>query len=295
MKLRKGYIGLGIILLISLASAGWGDIGVEKLTADLEWRGLFIGTFYKFLLPSLVEFYSSLQSTIVANPPLYHSLIYGPLSSIIALLEPIYILSILACGFYLILVAGSPKGRARAKSLLPKLMASMVLVTLSPYILELILSASGELTKDLFSLASSSGNIFLETFTYLTQEFAKKSTLSLEGGHLFLVSAILMTLSIFTMITLRYLLITLLIIIFPLAIFLYFLDFTKSIGRKLLEQTFIWSFAQGAMALIFIVANLGITLLNLSGTLKILAGLGASILLVISPLILFLIVRRFLP
>lgn len=293
IKMRKISF-LALLGLATLVKASWGEVGLERLIADFGWRGLLIGTFYKFVLPAFFNFYDSLPQVIIINPPLYHSLIFNPLSFFIKILEPLYVLAILSLGFYLILASGSPQGRAKAKALLPKLIISMVLVTLSPYLLKLLLSASREFSQDLLNL-SPARNIFLETFLGLTQHFANKAALSLSSSYIFLVASLLLTFGIFVTIALRYLLLTLFLILFPLALFLYFLDFSKGLGRKILEQTFIWSFTQGIIALIFVGSNLGITILNLTGNLKILAGVSASFLLIISPSILFILVRRFLP
>jgi hypothetical protein len=285
-----------IFAFTTITSAYWGDIALEKLVADANWRGLFIGVFYRFIAPSLVRFFDYLEQIILMNPPLNHSLIYTPLSFFIKILEPVYVFAIIVCGFYLIFMSGSPQGRAKAKSLLPKLIISMVLVTLSPYILQLLLNASVTLANDILVLNPAKGkNIYLETFNYIGWEFAYKTAIDFDIGYVILLLGFLLIFGIFFAITLRYILLTTFLILFPLAIFFYFFDITKGLGRKMLEQTFIWAFAQGMYALIYVLSTLGVIFLGLDGRAMIITGLVASFIFIISPFTLFILIRRFLP
>ncbi|MCK4492039.1 MAG: hypothetical protein KAU03_05410, partial [Candidatus Altiarchaeales archaeon] len=149
---KKWILSIAVGLsLISLVSA-WGDLGAEKLVAELEWRGLFTSTVHQLIISSLSGIYTLIPEMIASNPVVGHSLIWNPLTYFIKILEPLYVLTIILVGFYLILMSGSPSGRVRAKSLLPRLIVSMVLVTLSPYILRISLRASESLTRGVLGM-----------------------------------------------------------------------------------------------------------------------------------------------
>jgi len=295
MKKRAAILGVSIFFLIAAVSGAWGDIATEKLVADFGWRGLFIGIFYNVLLPPIIAFHNDLPLQIALNPAIENPSIYTPLTFFIKILEPVYIILLILCGFYIILMSSSPKGRANAKSLLPRLFISMILVTLSPYVLKFLFNASQTLSEDILAFNPANINVFRETIILLTNEFATKTAISFEGGHLFFLIEFFLILGIFLMLALRYIILTIFAIMFPLAIFLYFFDNTKAIGRKMIEQTFLWSFSQAILALVFVTANISVDILAFKGTLLFLAGFTASVLFILTPICLFVIIRRFLP
>lgn len=296
INMKKRWI-LSLVVglsLISLVSA-WGDQGAEKLVAELEWRGLFTSTVHQLIISSISEVYAFIPEMIASNPAIGHSLIWDPLTYFIKILEPLYVLTIILVGFYLILMSGSPSGRVRAKSLLPRLIVSMVLVTLSPYILRISLGASESLTRGVLNMNPPGENIFLETFESMAGIFANKALISMEGSHFFLLIALIISLGIFILLALRYVMLILFIILLPISIFLYFINPTRSVGRAMIEQNIIWMITQVFCALVFVSSNIGMPLLNLGGDLEILAGLTASIIFIISPIIPILIIRKILP
>jgi len=288
------------ILMLSLSFSSlvwgtWGDTAADKLVAEFGWRGIFIGVFYNVLLPPLLKFHEHLPSIIRENPKVEDPIIYSPLSTFIKILEPFYIVLIISCGFYIILLSISPKERANAKSLLPRLLMSMILVTLSPYMLRFLFSASEELSSDILSFNPQSANIFRETTILLTNEFATKTAISFEAGHFIFLIEMLLILLVFLMVAFRYVVLTIFTVLTPLAIFFYFLNTTKSIGRKILEQTFLWSFLQAVFAFIFVVSNISVETLALRGNLLILTGFIASLIFIFAPIAIFFAIRRFLP
>ncbi|MEM4347049.1 MAG: hypothetical protein QW802_00475, partial [Candidatus Altiarchaeota archaeon] len=284
-----------VLITISTVTHGktFGDVAIEKLALEFNWRGIFIGVFYNVLLPSILIFYDNLQLMILQNPQLDNPLINGALVFFINLLEPFYVITIILCGFYLILMSSSPRGRANAKSLLLRLLISMFLVTLSIPILKFIFSASENLTSDILNFNPQGANIFRDAIIRFSNEFATKTAISFSGGHIFLMIEILLFFGIFSILSLRYLLLTIFSILMPLGIFFYFFNTTKTVGRKIFEQVFIWSFSQVILALVFTIGNISASIL--SHDLLLFIGFTASLLFISSPIALFIIMKRFLP
>ena len=280
-----------ILILASTSTAFWGQAGIDRLNADLEWRGLFVGVVYKLMIPRFIGLYNDIGEIILLNPPLEHSSIWSHLIYFIEFLQPFYLLSLLACGFYLLFMSGSIKGRERAKGAFVKLLLSMVFVTLSPRIIGLMLRLSRALTEEILRYSPNT-NVPLDTFKGLTGIFSHSALVSLDGGYFFLILAIMLTFGLFVTLAFRYVVLMLFIIVFPVALFLYFIDLTKGLGRGMVEQTIKWTFAQSLSAIVFVSINWGILLLDLKGDLRLLAGIIATFILIMSPFILPLMVGR---
>jgi len=279
------------LILTSTSSASWGQTGIDRLNADLEWRGLLIGVIHNLVIPDFTKLYSNLTEVILLNPPVEHSLIWKPLIYFIEFLQPFYMLSLLACGFYLMFISGSVKRRKKAKNLFIKLILSMVFVTLSPRIIGFMSKLSGALTGEILEY-NPNLNLPLDTFNGLIGLFSHGAFISLDGGYFFLLLAMMLAFGLFAILAFRYLMLITLIVTFPIALFLYFIDATKFLGKGMIEQTVGWMFTQSLSAIVFVSINLGVLLLNLDGDLKLLSGIIASVMLIISPLILPLMVGR---
>lgn len=295
MKTKKFAIFLAVFLIASIAVNGktFGDIAIEKLTLESNWRGIFIGVFYNVLLPSILLFYDNLPLMITQNPPIDNPIIHSSLVFFINILEPFYVVAIILCGFYLMLLSSSPKGRANAKSLLLRLLISMFFVTLSIHIIKFIFLASENLASDIMAFNPQGTNILRDTTILFANEFATKTAISFSGGHIFLMIKILLFFGIFSILSLRYLFLTVFSILMPLGIFFYFFNITKAVGRKIFEQVFIWSFSQAILALIFTAGNISASIFSADFLLFI--GFTTSLLFIFSPIILFIIIKRFLP
>ncbi|MEA3254204.1 MAG: hypothetical protein U9Q22_00025 [Candidatus Altiarchaeota archaeon] len=272
-----------------------GERVYQQESMELEWRSIFINVM-NLVISDLKDLYTDLPDFILLNPPLGHELIYGMINSLIQILQPFYTLVILVTGIYLIFLSGSPKGRARVRSLFPRLIASMVLVSLSSPILQLIYNSSHDLTQEILKrIPVDPAKIFLDTIDGLMLIFSSGTLVSLEGGHIFLLLAFISVLGIFMVLALRYVILLLFTLIFPASIFLYTFGFTRNMGRTMIEQTLVWTFMQVIVAIVLLTANVGISLMSLEGDLVIIAGFMAFILITTSPLILLSFARRFLP
>lgn len=92
------------------------------------------------------HYYSHLEEYILINPNPAHPEIMRVMSFFISLTIAFYVVAIMFTGFYLLFVAGSARGRAKAKYTLGKLVIGMFFVSISPYLLQLLFQFSGSLT-----------------------------------------------------------------------------------------------------------------------------------------------------
>lgn len=323
MKAKKILImGIIVMLLASTASAGFFDwahhisekvgpggmIGIEiglmlvgKVTDWQYWRlGLgrtlddnFMPTLEGFLTNNLV----GERGIVLMEPPLRHPDIWNTLTYFIGLLQPFYILGILITGLYLIFFSGSPKGRARAKSLLPRLIVSMVVVSLSPYILQMFFDVVEATTNEILGRCPTNPTgIFLIVVDYLMAIFHGALQLDVSAAHPFFLFVFILILATFATFALRYIVLIALTLIFPLTLFLYSFNVTRGIGRTLLEQTIVWKVMEITIVLVLLVVNIGMMLLNVwNEHLIFVAGLMAWVMFIISPLMTLMLLRRFLP
>lgn len=98
---------------------------------------------------------NNLVRYIVENPDLRTEASHNLIRYFLSLLYPLYILAIVVTGFYILFLPGSIVGRSRAKSLLGKLIVSMVLVSFSPHIMNVLLTFTEQSTIELIGDPSS--------------------------------------------------------------------------------------------------------------------------------------------
>ncbi len=325
-----------VIILLMIVSAEAKGIKLESLEVLLESliikpliRGLVIAApiGYWLAYQDGTSFVKNFNRVILYNPPTEGILPF--LNILLKILFPVYSLLIVSIGFYLLLYSSSPEGRANAKSLLSKLIITLVLISLSSRLIWLIFSISGYLTDSIFSLTSLElireilnggiwGMLILSTWLMIPD---------IELGAVSLMLVYVFAWLPYMVISLRNIVLTALMILFPLGILLYFIPELKSIGKTILEQFLIWTFIQAFMALALVsvakafsvttlVSNPEITCLNIFpvpginnmlawfftsidlGTTNLMTlGFGAvahfSIILV--PIVMVLLFKKFLP
>lgn len=294
-----------VVFLASIASAWFGEQAAKKEKAQLEFRETFIlvvncflyGTVYgEKVSEGLFDAYDGLEALVLMNPPVKHRTIHNLLRHFIIILQPIYLTAILATGGYLLLMSGSPKGRRRAKRLFPRLVASMVAVNFSVAMLDILFTVSQDVSK---SIMESSGvalqKVYVETLDELVGFFSLSTLTSFDAGLFFLLLVLALVSGMFMMLALRYMLLLLFTITFPVGIFLYTFGAGRAVGRLMIEQTIIWTLAQVLITTIMVVISLGTGLFGVTGDLKTVLGVTSFIAVIISPVLLIATVRRFLP
>jgi hypothetical protein len=222
----------------------------------------------------------------------------------IALLGPVFVLATAASGIYMIFFSGSPNVRSRIKAILPGVIAAMLLVMLSPHILNLLFYISEELFLGIISQAPRNAMAILLPYkeeinpiNYFMEKFDRITWYSGEGSAPFLFIALLILLSLLMVVIARYLVISLFVMIFPVTLFLYLFLPTRKMGKRLMEQTLIWTFLQVIEVIAFVSVVTVVTLFApyLIQEVLILLDLGALITLVVVPVTAIFFFRDFLP
>lgn len=265
MTRKKGFMNLMVLALVIISLMTIIPVAMadeeapghmfepfwESLVIKPIIRGAYIATSVGWWLEfgDGTSFVKNFNRVILYNPPTDGILPF--LNILLKILFPIYSLLIVSIGFYLLLYSSSPEGRANAKSLLSKLIITLVLISLSSRLIWLIFSISWYLTDSIFSLTSLeligeilNGGIWgmLILSTWLMMPDIELGAVSLMLVHVFAWLPCMI-------ISLRNIVLTALMILFPLGILLYFIPGLKSIGRTILEQFLIWTFIQAFMAL----------------------------------------------
>lgn len=213
-------------------------------------------------------------------------------SGIVTLLAPVYVVAIILSGFYFLFASNSPSGRARAKAMIQKLILSMILVTLSMPMYRLLLDLSGAISQRILAGLEVQASTFLGFV--VAGNIAALALLSASTLGLGLVMPIAIYLSIVVLaaavVGLRGFVVYLMAALFPITLFLYFFDYTKALGEKMLNYTMGAIFTQVIMAIALAIA---ISCVNATGDTSnwaasyfvMIIGEGAFIAIILAPLI----------
>lgn len=213
-------------------------------------------------------------------------------------MESVFISAILLIGTYILLISGSPSGRATAKSFFPGIIVGMVIIPVSPYIMKALLEISGSLTYDLISLNKVDFvRIFTEPTTYLIQEFRLINNLSMEPAMPFFLFSLFMLTMPIILLLIRYFLLVTFIALLPVTIFLYFFIPTRWAGKRIMELTLLWMFSQvsGALALISISGLILFLSPGGVGEIIVITGIAGSLALILSIALPIWFFKNFLP
>lgn len=307
MKQKNRIITIAVIAILfaCIAFSWFGETASQKERIELEFRGTFIMVIYSLMYGTvlgtridngLIGIFENLQGIVLMNPPLQYHMIHNIIRYFIVILEPLYITSLLVTALYLIFVSGSPAGRRKAKGLLPLLIASAVAISLTFQILTILFNTSQELSIEIIKVANVDvTEIFLETIEDLMQLFTASTLNLFEGGFFFLLLIFFMITGVFTVLTLRYIVLLFFTMIFPIGIFLYTFEFSRGMGRFILEQTILWTFVQVLIIVILVVVNMGVSVFGITDDLRTIIGVTSFIAVIVSPLILITLIKRFLP
>lgn len=225
------------------------------------------------------------------------------MNKVIYFLEPLYVTFILIIGIYLIFLSGTPEGRAKAKYSLQWLILSMCVITLSPFILTLLFSISHALTQNILSQTpENSQEIFSEVILYILKIGNESISMLETHSFVFMILPYLLIEGIVLMLNIRYFVVLSLSVLFPFSIMLYSFLPTRRLGRLLTEQTLIWIFSQIIIALVFLVIAVGINLASITISsfmipfgLRVIMELSGLLILMITPFIIAIQFRGFLP
>jgi hypothetical protein len=203
----------------------------------------------------LISITDHLREYITVNPPIDD--IKGVQGFFITLMQPFFVLGIVLTSAYLLLYSESPRGRAKAKAVLVRLIYALVLVSLSPLIILLLLTLSSNLAGAImdYTDAGFSGSIIKEGAYNMFNTFWWLTLIHRTGGVEMLLLWETFLLIMNFVIAMRYLLVILWSIMFPVTLLLFSFTPTKKIGKKFLHQTFLWIFVQVGWAIAVLLIN----------------------------------------
>jgi hypothetical protein len=244
------------------------DVAKEDNTNDAEPLAEVLGSevvkliakgWIVWMAKDLYNFLSSitghLREYIIVNPPMED--IKRVQGFFIMLMQPFFVLGIVLTSAYLLLYSESPRGRAKAKAVLVRLIYALVLVSLSPLIIDLLITLSSNLTGAIidYTDAGFSGEIIKGGSGHMFDMFKWLTYVHRTGGVELLLLWETFLLIMNFVIAMRYLLVILWSIMFPVTLLLFSFTPTKRIGKKFLHQTFLWIFVQVGWAIALLLIN----------------------------------------
>lgn len=170
---------------------------------------------------SAKQFLDNSLNFIVTGPNL--DLFCSPYTRIMKILESLYTLALMGVGAYYVASAADPEKRARAKLWIQNLLYLIVILAFSFSIFKMIIELNQYITISIYDHSFSDLLNIQVVFSSLV--------FGLVLSFNFLSAA---ALTFFTLI-IRYLMIPFLLLLFPIAIFLYFLPFTREWGLFMLK------------------------------------------------------------
>lgn len=196
--------------------------------------------------------FENMEYLITLNPPMGE--IFPGMLFFMKIIAPFYIFAILFIAIYIIIGSGSARAIAKAKSILGKLVIGLILVTLSPLILQIVLLISENLTKTIMSGGAGLGiSAMKNASSNLFGKFTWLCIIHREGGlEVFTFNSVMLT-GLITMLFLRQVMVVLFGMLVPLSLVMYSFYPTKNVGKDLLVQAFLWAFTPVAWALSLVI------------------------------------------
>ena len=168
------------------------------------------------------QFLTASFNFIAATPTL--TWFCTPYNNVMAIIESLYAIAFMALGLFYIFRSTDVEGRLAAKEWLKNIFFLMLLLSFSFKLFDILVSINSYLTTSF--LASVSREVFNPSVAFGSLVFA---------FVILITSVFVLGLTFMTLLA-RYLLIPFLLLLFPIAIFLYFLPFTKQWGSAFLKM-----------------------------------------------------------
>jgi len=226
---------------------------------------------------------TNFSGLILLNPNAYSGEIHEGLRLFFSMIQPLYVMAIAVTGGYLIFISGSPGGRSKAKKFMKDLIVGMIIISMSPMLLQGLMNLSESITEAILNqtdvtivtqnlettfgspadisvdelgvqniiataTGENDGNILLNkikshTCTLCIMHWMMTFT-EIELGYYTFLPFMIMIWGLAVYFVLRFAIISLFIMVFPLSVLLYSFETTKAVGRNMLEQTIMWIFLQ---------------------------------------------------
>ncbi|MEA3254321.1 MAG: hypothetical protein U9Q22_00620, partial [Candidatus Altiarchaeota archaeon] len=275
----------------------------EKLThLSFEFLEEGITAVYILIMEHIVHAITSdisknLGKYILENPSPLHPGVKSTLHFFVSLLTPAYILATVLLGVYILFLSTSAKGRSRAKTMLTRMVIGMILISVSPNILDLYFGISRGVTEHILNSGKMEMTATIDTYNTVllktwdmsiaaiygpgminlgvagaTHKYKPGKLLgkTLKGLHLkaepsrtapMLMTIFALTIGVYGMLAFRYFMVMFFTLIFPFTIFFICFDPTKKLGGTLLEQTLLWTLLQEFYAVTIMAVGMGLIML----------------------------------
>jgi hypothetical protein len=299
-RISYGLILFGILLLAySVTAVDYGALAKGLQNRDygeLVWwikRVMYAYFSLDYAKEDMGFILSNFSALILFNPDVYSKEVQDGLRFFLEIIQPLYILSISVTAFYLIFISGSPGGRSKAKTFMKDLIVGMIIISMSPLLLQGLVNLSADISGAILSQTDTTivtrnleitfGNApdrsvqdfgienvlsvpvgITEGYYTMGMDKIKSLTCTLcmmhlmvtfteiELGYYTFLPFLLVIWGLGVYFFLRFAMITLFMIIFPLSVLLYSFETTKAVGRNMLEQTIMWIFLQVFSAVIVV-------------------------------------------
>jgi hypothetical protein len=284
MKKTKAFIiTLAALLALSSALCAWAQIPenntyeVKQIVAQAQkdhpkmWMELSRRIFFYHSVSDRItlfmdSFCTNLLGFMLMDPPLSDVGVTTLLNYFITMMQPLYGITILATGIYLIFVSGSPSGRVKAKFTIVTLVIGMGLITLTLPLMQLILQVPHALSSLLLSRFSYiDTSIYKLPMDYFAGYFFTMTFFESTLGSPFLLIPLLLPAGVLMVFSARYLMIILLTVFFPFTVLFYSFPPLRPAGSALLKQTLLWAIVPVIETVLVIMTWIGyLTLVDLS-------------------------------
>lgn len=206
---------------------------------------LAIGAF-SFLVDPLYTIMQLLVTAEDLQPDVLAAVPMALTEAVMTIMVPILEAAIILVGFRLIYTAMNPGERSQAKTQVIKMALALILIPMSPYIVDILIGLNNIIVQSLLS----TGMLSVMGIDHGMGEFASliAGQMELQYCLLHVLNWMLTILAIFTLIG-RYVLVIVFTALMPLTLFLYLFDYTRAVGRKFMKWTLGWIFAPVFMSL----------------------------------------------
>ncbi|ODS42925.1 MAG: hypothetical protein MSIBF_06600 [Candidatus Altiarchaeales archaeon IMC4] len=297
----RSVVALSVLILLS--AQAWGDLCdipqevPDWLNAENNQAQGAINDIIKSLKQAYMDYFATL---LKLEPEPQNPMVLGLMHTFIAILVPFYTAALLLTGAYFIFHSASPSGRARAKSMLLRLIASMILITLSVPIFMMLVDLE-HFAKDvvlMFTIGGSStdlqdyaNNLMEPTVGWFNIQMDQIMNWEPAVSIPFFLMIFTFLVGPMVILAFRYMALIFLAAIFPVTIFLYSFEPTRKLGRGIFKVTVMWIFVSFVEAVVLVVYGIGMQSVGAFGAtnlnlIQVAIAAAGALMLIVAPMIL---------
>ena len=238
-------------------------LNLVRMIVKLSGEGV-IGFIAGIVKTAMEKFFDLMKYLLTRNPTVYcsptatdcseNTIVAAIVPTIMLVIQPLYVMMTIFTGMYYIFAAIDPKRRSNAKNMMMKLLVGMVICGLAMPLYQFTMNLSSSITKTVFEQGYAS---FAGENNTSIAVFAVIMVVAIVVFPNLLLIAIFVVLYILIAVLLvmavRYVAVVLFAILFPVALFLYFFDSTKSMGASILYQAISWIFIPTVQAMMIVI------------------------------------------